>query len=96
MLTDKNLIRTFEIFAAHDGGLDNECTEMWAEHDEHGIWASHLETPLTLEEVKELVSMGWLLGCDAMYDGDERELNELSDEELWEKWEDTNGIYTYE
>ena len=96
MLTYRNLIRTFEIFAAHDGGLDNHCIRMWAEHDEHGISARSLETPLTLEEVKELVSMGWLLGCDNDYDGDERKLTELSDEELWEKWEDREGIYTYE
>ena len=96
MLTYKDLIRTFEIFAAHDGGLDRGCIRMWAEHDEHGISARGLKTPLTLEEVKELVSMGWLLGCDDDYDGDDRPLTELSDEELWAKWTNRMGIYTYE
>ena len=37
MLTYKDLIETFEIIAKYDGGLESKCTNMWAEHDEHGI-----------------------------------------------------------
>lgn len=95
MLTYRNLIRTFEIFAVHDGGLDNKCLRMWAEHDEHGI-SQYGMTPLTFEEVRELAEMGWHFGCDADYDGDDRPLTELSDEELMDKWNNNPGVYTYE
>lgn len=95
MLTYKNLIRTFEMFAEHDGSLDNECLRMWARHDEHGISAGRLPE-FSLEEVKELAEMGWLFGCDNDYDGDDRPLTELSDEELMKKWNNNPGVYTYE
>lgn len=95
MLTYKNLIRTFEMFAAHDGGLEKECIRMWAEHDEHGISAGKL-TKFSLEEIRELADMGWHFGCDDDYDGDDRPLTELSDDELMEKWNNNPGVYTYE
>jgi hypothetical protein len=99
MLSYKNIIRTFEIFAAHDGGLEKDCLRMWAEHDEHGIGYSKL-TPFSVEEVREIQSMGgWHLGCDDEYDENDFEKwenKEISDEELMELWNSYTGIYTYE
>ena len=99
MLSYKNLIRTLEIFASHDGGLEKECLRMWAEHDEHGICYNRL-TPFTVEEVREIQKMdGWNLGCDAEYNEEDSEKwgdTEISDEELMKLWNSYSSIYTIE
>ena len=62
-MTYRDLIRTFEIIAKYDGGLDHKCLNMWAEHDEHGI-AFDSDWDVSVDDIRELAAMGWLLGCD--------------------------------
>lgn len=97
-ITYKNLIETLEIAAKYDGGLDNNCWSMWAEHDEHGI--DFKETP-TADELRKLSKMGWLLGCDADYNEEDSDKWEhcdtLTDEELIDLFkEHGDSIYKYE
>ena len=95
-MTYKQLIRTIEIAASHNGGLDKDCLSMWAEHDEHGIYIKGI----TAGEARELAEMGWLLGCDAEYDEEDSNIwqnpRNHSDEELIEVYNKYNGIYKFE
>ena len=61
----KDLARTFEIIAAKNP--DNIVMD-YATHDEYGFDLRYLKEPLTVEEVRELVSLGWVLGYDSDYD----------------------------
>lgn len=95
----RDLIRTFEIIAKYDGGLDNKCLNMWAEHDEHGI-SFDSDWDVSVDDIRELAAMGWLLGCDAEFDEEDFEkwenYKELTDEEIKELFSEYNGIFTFE
>lgn len=99
MLTYKDLIETFEIIAKYDGGLESKCTNMWAEHDEHGI-SFDSDWDLDPKDIRRLAEMGWGLGSDGEFDEDDFDKWEhherLSDEKLVELFKCYNGIYTYE
>ena len=97
-MTYKQLIETLEMAAKYDGGLDHECFEMWAEHDEHGIRFN--QTP-TADELRKLSKMGWNIGCDALYNEEKFEKWEhcdtLTDEELIDLFEEySRSIFTFE
>ena len=95
-MTYRQLIRTLEIAASHRGGLDTECLDMWAEHDEHGINIKSI----TAKEARELSEMGWLLGCDVEYNEEDQEIwenpSKHTDEELLEIYNNYGGVYKYE
>lgn len=95
----KDLIETIQIVAKYNGGLDKECYEMWAEHDEHGIRIKNAKD-VSAADLRRLSAMGWLLGCDADYDEEDSEKWEncesLSDEELVELFSKYDGIYKFE
>lgn len=98
-MTYRDLIRTFEIIAKYDGGLDHKCLNMWAEHDEHGI-AFDSDWDVSVDDIRELAAMGWLLGCDSEYNEEDFEkwenYKELTDEEIKELFSEYNGIFTFE
>ena len=98
----KDLIRTIEIVSKYNGGLDANCLEMWAAHDEHGITFPNrkFDGKVDASDLRELLSMGWCFGSDGVCDEETWEKLEkyekLSDEELLEIFGDLNGIYKYE
>lgn len=98
-MTYKDLIETIQIVAKYNGGLDEVCCEMWAEHDEHGITFKDV-TKVSVEDIRRLAAIGWGLGCDSEYDEEDSEKWEnyesLSDEELKELFSRYDGIYKYE
>ena len=96
-MTYKQLIDSIKIVAKYNGGLDAKVLQMWAEHDEHGIYLN--KTP-SAGDLRTLALYGWGLGCDAGYAEDDRELWEnadsLSDEEIVELFKNYNSIYLVE
>ena len=96
-MTYRQLAEIIEIFAKYNGGLDEECLEMYAEHDEHGI--SLKETP-SASDLRKLQKYGWLLGCDAEYCEEDSErwknADKLSDDEIVELYENYDGFYLVE
>lgn len=98
-MTYKQLIRTFEIISKYDGGLDGICYNMWAEHDEHGISFDY-NWNISIEDIRELASFGWLLGSDYETSNEDAEkwdkYENLDDDELKELFHSYNGIYKYE
>lgn len=99
MMKYKDWIETLQIAAKYDGGLDKDCLQMWAEHDEHGISFDY-KWKLDPKDVRRLAEMGWGLGSDGEYDEEDANKwenhEELSDEELVELFSCYNGVYTYE
>lgn len=95
----KDLIETIQIVAKYNGGLEADCYEMWAEHDEHGINIKDT-SKVSVEDIRRLAEIGWQLGCDADYNEEDSEKWEncesLSDEELVELFSEYGGIYKYE
>ena len=95
----KDLIETIQIVAKYNGGLDEVCCEMWAEHDEHGINIKDT-SKVSVEDIRRLAEIGWQLGCDADYDEEDSEKWEnyknLSDEELVELFSKYDSIYKFE
>lgn len=98
-MTYRELIETLELIAKYDGGLDSDCLNMWAEHDEHGI-SFNSKWNVSAKDLRKLAAMGWGLGSDGDYDEEAFEkwenYEKLSDEEIVELFSDYNGIYTYE
>ncbi len=98
-MTYQQLIETLEIASKYNGGLDHECFEMWAEHDEHGIYFK--KTP-TAEELRKLSKMGWCLGYSSSYICEEdsekwEHADSLTNEELIELFESCEkSIYKFE
>jgi len=96
-MTYKQLIESIEIFAKYNGGLDAECLDMYAEHDEHGITLR--ETP-SADDLRKLQKYGWNLGCDADYNEEDSEkwenADKLSDNDIVELHENYNGFYLIE
>lgn len=95
----KDLIETIQIVAKYNGGLEADCYEMWAEHDEHGIRIKNAKD-VSAADIRRLAEIGWQLGCDADYNEEDSEKWEnyknLSDEELKELFSEYGGIYKYE
>jgi len=98
-MTYKDLIETLKIVSKYDGGLENTCLNMWAEHDAHGIsfksnWA------LDPKDIRRLAEMGWVLGSHGEFDEDDfdkwEHYDELSDDELVELFKCYNGIFKFE
>lgn len=96
-MTYRQLAESIEIFAKYNGGLDEECLEMYAEHDEHGI--SLKKTP-SASDLRKLQKYGWLLGCDAEYNDEDSEkwenADKLTDNEIIELYKSYNGFYLVE
>ena len=96
-MTYRQLLESIEIFAKYNGGLDAECLEMYAEHDEHGI--SLKETP-SASDLRKLQKYGWLLGCDAMYNEEDSEkwgnADKLTDNDIIELYKSYNGFFKIE
>ena len=96
-MTYRQLVESIEIFAQYNGGLDAVCSEMYAEHDEHGI--DLISTP-SAGDLRKLQKYGWLLGCDAEYNSEDAERwensDKLSDSEIVELFENYNGLYLIE
>ena len=92
----KDLARTFEIIAAKN--TDNIVMD-YATHDEYGFDLRYLKEPLTIEEVRELVSLGWALGYDCDYDEDIMKVwydhKLYSDEEVMNLWNEYKIIHKY-
>jgi len=96
-MTYRQLAESIEIFAKYNGGLDVECTEMYAEHDEHGI---SLNTTPSADDLRKLQKYGWLLGCDAELNDEDfykwENSDKLSDSEIIELFENYNGFFLLE
>ena len=96
-MTYRQLAESIEIFAKYNGGLDKECLEMYAEHDEHGI---SLKSTPSADDLRKLQKYGWLLGCDAEYDQEDSDKwensDKLSDSEIVDLFEYYNGLYLIE
>lgn len=96
-MTYRQLAESIEIFAKYNGGMDAKCLEMYAEHDEHGIFLK--ETP-SASDLRKLQKYGWLLGCDAMFNKEDskkwRNADKLSDDEIVELYENYDGLFLIE
>lgn len=92
----KDLARTFEIIAAKNP--DNIVMD-YAGHDEYGFDLRHLKEPLTVNEVREIASLGWSLGYDYEYDKDIMKIwcnhKLYSDEEIMNLWNEYKTIHKY-
>ena len=98
----KDLLRTIEIVAKYNGGMDAECLQMWAEHDEHGILFPYrnYDGCVDAKDLRELLSMGWHFESECAYDEETCDriarYESLSDTELVEIFMESKGIYKYE
>ena len=96
-MTYKQLIESIEIFAKCNGGKEKDCLEMWATNDEHGI---NLKQTPSAEDLRKLASFGWHLGCDAIFDDEDKEkwenYDSLTDDEIVALFKEYNGVYLYE
>lgn len=96
-MTYRQLVESIEIFAKYNGGLDAECLEMYAEHDEHGI---SLEKTPSASDLRKLQKYGWQLGCDAMFNEEDFEkwenADKLTDNEIIQLYECYDGFYLTE
>lgn len=96
-MTFKDLLRTFEILSKYGG----EYICDWAEHDEYGY--GDINFPLTIEEIKELRNMGWLLGSSYEGSNEEKELwypdsekgKNATDEQIMNLWNKYKSIYKF-
>lgn len=96
-MTYRQIIETFTIVAKYNGGIDNECFQIWARRGVYGIIFN--ETP-SADDLRKLSKMEWLLGNDTDLDDNDAEKwqnsDKLSDEELIALFEIYNGIFTVE
>ena len=92
----KDLARTFEIIAAKN---PYNIVMDYATHDEYGFDLRYLKEPLTVEEVRELASLGWSLGYDEDYDEDVMKVwyshKLYSDKEVMNLWNRYQTIHKY-
>ncbi len=90
-----DLVKTIEMVSQYlPDGIESGCYDMRGEHDEIVI---DIPEDFTAAEIRELARMGWLLGCDAMYDEYDSEMwkraEELSDSEITDLFRRYGGVY---
>lgn len=94
-MTYEDLARTFDIMSSKNPTGE---AKSWVGYDEWGFELSNVD--LTPSDLRQLIAMGWELGCDAEKHCEKMAAwynpSEHSDKELMELWENYKTIYQYE
>ena len=90
-----DLVKTIEMVSQYlPDGIESGCYDMRGEHDEIVI---DIPEDFTAAEIRELARMGWLLGCDAMYDEYDTErwndIENIPDDELVDMFRSYGCVY---